>query len=350
MSIAVQVTLFAAAAVCGAAGTAAMRPLALRLGIVNHPNPIVPQHRHAVAYLGGVGIFLGIVVTVAGAVVAGWKGRYVGSPHTLIALSAGSALFLALGIADDLRAFSPALKFAMQICIASLAVILGLRFRFTGWVPLDSAASAFCILTLVNAFNLIDVCDGLLGSLSVVMFLGFGLIRPEMMVAATIVAGACAGFLVFNAPPARIFLGDAGSHLLGFLAAAFLLGAPGPASKMGLVQMLLIVGVPLFELSFLIVVRWRKGLKWWRGSPDHFALRLQAAGASRAQTDLIACTAAVLLVGLALAFPALGRSWQVAMLLGLAAAAALCARTLLRWEVAEPRSPRAGIVDAAAIP
>jgi UDP-GlcNAc:undecaprenyl-phosphate GlcNAc-1-phosphate transferase len=268
----------------GVVGTALVRALALRVGFVNHPNPLIPQHTRPVAYLGGAGIAIGI-----GAGLAAGAGAGGGLPGW--ALLAPAALFLALGVADDLMALAPASKFGLQALIAAFAVASGVRAPITGTGPLDAAISWLWLVTLVNAFNLTDVCDGLLASLAMVVFAALALLDRAHTGAALAIAAACLGFLFFNRPPARIFLGDAGSHLLGFLAAALSLQAVAGSSRPvpTLVAALLIAGVPLFELVFLVVVRSRRGVPWWKGSPDHFSLRLQAAGFTRGRTDLIAC-------------------------------------------------------------
>ena len=91
--------------------------------------------------------------------------------------------------------------------------------------------------------------------------------------------------------------------------------------------------MPLFELCFLVAVRARKGLPWWRGSPDHFSLRLQAAGLSKWQTDALAWSAATLLVVAARAVETHAGPARLALLATVAAAALVAARMLLRWEV-----------------
>jgi len=281
------------ALVAGVLGTLGVRTLALCLGVVNNPNPLIPQHTRPVAYLGGVGVAIGI----AAGVVALWFTN-AAMPGVEILLVA--TMFLALGVADDLLAFKPAPKFALQAVIAALAVALGIKAELTGAAMLDAAISWFWITTLVNAFNFTDVCDGLLGSLSVVMFSALAFLAPSDAGLSFIVAAACIGFLAFNRPPASIFLGDAGSHLLGFLAAAITLTLVGRATapwSFALAAAVLVVAVPLFELAFLTAVRVKKGLAWWKGSPDHFSLRLQAAGFTRARTDLIACAFAAAWAG-----------------------------------------------------
>lgn len=296
-----MILIFCAAAVASVAGTWFARTLALKCGFVSRPNPIVPQHTRPVAYLGGLGVAIGLAMSVA---------------HVPSSLWPPALLFLILGIVDDLRPFRPLHKFLLQCVIAALAVLLGFPILGFLW-----------ILTLVNAVNLTDVCDGLVASICVPLFLGLALLNPGLAAIAVAVAGASLGFLVFNKPPATIFLGDAGSHLLGFLAAAL-----SPLSLRLAPSALLIAGVFLFELVFLIIVRTRKGLQWWKGSPDHFALRLQAHGWSKARTVLAAVAAEVLLAAMALVARGMTLVAQLAILVFAGMLGLLAGFLLLRLE------------------
>ena len=321
----------AAALTAGLLGTMMVRVVALRLGFVNHPNPIIPQHTRAVAYLGGVGVAVGIVFGLATLALLGGA-----APSWTLLLPA--LLFLTLGVADDLVVLAPAHKFALQALIAALAVGSGIGARLTGVAPLDAAISWLWLVTLVNAFNLTDVCDGLLASLAMVAFVALALLDPPHAGWAIAIAGACLGFLFLNRPPARIFLGDAGSHLLGYLAGALSLQAARDAHQPMAVMAagLAIVGVPLFELAFLVVVRTRRGAPWWKGSPDHFSLRLQAAGFSRGRTDLMACGFAVAWATCGLLLPDRGVAAAALMAAGVLASASAAASYLLRHPVIPP--------------
>lgn len=310
------------------------RTVALKLRIVNRPNPIVPQHVGDVAYLGGVGIALGIflsAVTLPFMRVIPWHGV----PSTVVL---PGVLFLALGVGDDLLSFRPLPKFGLQLAAAAFAVALGNTCAITGIRVLDSTLSSVWILILVNAFNVTDVCDGLVGGLAAISFAILACLLPTQSSMIVVLAGVCAGFLVFNLPPASIFLGDAGSHLLGFLVASFSLETlRNFGSWPGLFQMVLVAGVPLCEVLFLVVVRIGKRIPWWKGSPDHFSLRLQAAGLSRFQTDLLAWSDASLLGAAALALRVVPPWAQVILLGVLVLIHLLFAILLLKWEVTPGR-------------
>lgn len=311
-----------AAAFIGAfLGTALVRRIALALGVVNAPNPIVPQHTRPTAYLGGVGVLIGILVGFA---FAGPENR----PATAAWIPA--IAFAMLGLADDLLTLKVLPKLILQCLLAGLAVVLGLGNQLTPWPLLSGALALLWIVTMVNAFNFIDVCDGLLASICGATFLAWAVFAHAWVLSAMILAAAFCGFLPFNVPRASIFLGDTGSHLGGFLVAAFGLSA---STNLRFEQMMLISTVPVFELVFLVFVRTRKRLPWWRGSPDHFSLRLQADGWSRWSIDGIAalcafaCAAAGVMMG---TWPAWAGWLTLASVAGLSAAGGCY---LLRFEV-----------------
>jgi UDP-GlcNAc:undecaprenyl-phosphate GlcNAc-1-phosphate transferase len=309
-------------------------------GLVSHPNPIVPQHTSAVAYLGGVGIITGVAVTFMLFMALKRFGFKVPqelalpSPHYIL----GSLLFLTLGVIDDLKVLKPAPKFALQLLVTVIVILSGLIGSFSGIRYLDMILSGLFVLTIINAMNFTDVCDGLLGGLAVIMLLFFAYFNSHSFPVTLIIAGACGGFLIFNLPPAKVFLGDAGSFLLGYIFVAEALSAISHRPLCSsLPAILLVLGVPLFELIFITVIRIRKGLPWWKGSPDHFALRLQARGLSRLQTDFIAWGAALLFCGAALMLPELPLGGQLITMCVVVILCAVSWRYLLRWEV-NPRT------------
>jgi UDP-GlcNAc:undecaprenyl-phosphate GlcNAc-1-phosphate transferase len=310
----------------GALGTWAARACAYRIGFFNHPNPIVEQHSRPVAYMGGAGLAVGASLTMVlhlsknshGALDASLR-----STSTDVAIAVGAVSFLAFGLIDDARSFSPARKAAVQFALATVSALLGLVPHVTGLHLVDVAIGVGYVMVFLNAFNFTDVCDGLLGGLSVVLFSYVAWEYCEVRSVAAVVAASSAGFLVFNHPPASIFLGDAGSHALGFMAAALMISASrSECSALPLVVGAICAGVPLFELVFITLMRIRKGIPWWRGSPDHFALRLQKTGLSALQTDLVGCVCAIAVAGAAHTFHVValvGRVIEIGVLLLVAA-------------------------------
>jgi UDP-GlcNAc:undecaprenyl-phosphate GlcNAc-1-phosphate transferase len=322
---------FLTAALVGAGVTWMARHTAWRLGIVNHPNPIVPQHTRPTAYLGGLGIAGGTLGALLVAVALGWTDSSLVLRADLLT---GSVLFLALGIADDLRPLRPQPKFALQAAAAGVVIYLRTELATTGMDMLLVFLCAVWIVTVVNAVNMTDVCDGLVAGLACIQFVTLAMLTPLDSLWALAIAGSCVGFLVFNAPSASIFLGDGGTHLLGFWLAALTLDLGYSSGRgAGLLQVLLIGGVPLFELIFVSSMRIRKKIPWWRGSPDHFSLRLQAAGFSRWATDGLAWTAMLLLAGAALIIERVAPLTALAVVVSLSILATWCWTYLQSFEV-----------------
>ena len=328
MNTPLLITSLLVATLCAVICTLGVRRLARHFSIVAAPNPIVPQHTEPVAYLGGLGL--------AGGLLAGWM--FSGSwPDPAILVGAGG--MLCLGLVDDLRPLRPLPKLLAQGLIAGIAVSLGLNAVITGHAALDTGLVVLLIVTWVNAVNLTDVCDGLVPALTTVSMIGLAVLAGDSsQPLPLLVAAACLGFLVFNKPAASIYLGDAGSHLLGFLLAAVTLD--GITRGHGLLVDLgavLCSGVFLFELGFLVMVRRAKGLPWWRGSPDHFSLRMQAGPFTRTQSVLVAsaCAGLCVLCGWLLKQASLPVAGALLVLLAVAVAGVTYA--LLQWPVDGPQ-------------
>ena len=312
----------------GFVGSALSRTFARRYGIVNAPNPLVPQHTIPVAYLGGVGVLTGLG--------AAWLALFVTrlGEYPAKSIIIPAILYSALGLFDDLRPLEALPKLIAQAAVAVVAVGLGVRVPLTTMAIVNNAITVLWIVTCVNAFNIADVCDGLVTGLAVVIFLAHLLFVPTEQSIAAAGLGACLGFLPFNAPRASIFLGDTGSHLIGFLVAtlAVLPGTESPGLR--LAQMILFLFVPFFELIFVTFIRLRKGLPWWKGSPDHFSLRLQQAGWSRWRVDLVSWSIMGVTASIGLILPAIGLAGRFAIGALVLITAGRVGQYLLSWDVA----------------
>jgi UDP-GlcNAc:undecaprenyl-phosphate GlcNAc-1-phosphate transferase len=264
-----SVALVAVAAVF-AGSIAAARRAAVALGLVAKPNPIVRSHRVPVPYLGGAGLVAAYLAVVAGF----WALAGVPPPRDVLARSAVALAFVAFGTIDDVRPMGPWVKLLAQavLCATYLLAVgtppgLGLGFQL------------LVLVTLVNAYNIIDVMDGLLCVLSGLAVMGLlaassltpAHVVPELLI---MLLGLAVLFL-FNRPPARIYAGDAGSLTLGFLVAAWGLAAARDRVGFSALPVAGLWAVPLFELALVIPARLRQGRSPLRGSPDHYALRLQ---------------------------------------------------------------------------
>jgi UDP-GlcNAc:undecaprenyl-phosphate GlcNAc-1-phosphate transferase len=302
MTAEIMAVTFAGGLAGALAGTWACRSFALRFGVVNQPNPIVAQHVQPIPYLGGVGLAFGVACAVVIGLAVGDRPRLLNVAQWRWDTIAGAAMFLLIGVADDVVVLSPLGKFLMQVTAAVAVItlaVLGNAATTSTWLTASLYLGG--ILILVNAVNLVDVCDGLVAGLASIVGLTFVALHGQWDVLPAALASATVGFLVWNKPPASIFLGDAGSHFIGFLLAGFSIDMLVQRPVLpGAMAVLLTNGVFLFELVFLVAVRRRKGIPWWLGSPDHFALRLQAAGFGRWGVDAASWSMAGVLGALAL--------------------------------------------------
>ena len=333
-----DLVVLAIACAAGFVATWLARKLALRYNVVNHPNPIVPDHKSAIPYLGGVGILCATYFSMLvyrlvmgnGALLDAHRGAFRPS------MMAGGLLFLAVGLLDDLRTFRPGFKTILHLLALGIAMSFGgLTRTVSGNVIFDTFFSGLWILAMVNAFNFMDVCDGLAGSVAVVTFGLFAMTSTSSYpVLAIALAGSCLGFVYWNRPPAKIFMGDAGSNFLGFMLGAFTLTETSGTTWWPYIAMMtLFAGVPFFDLLFQSGVRIAQGRSVLLGGPDSFALRMQKAGLKKNQVDLIAVLVASGFWYSAWILPQLHPIGQIAVVILDNVFIVTAWRWLLRWEV-----------------
>jgi UDP-GlcNAc:undecaprenyl-phosphate GlcNAc-1-phosphate transferase len=203
-------------------------------------------------------------------------------------------------------------------------------------VPLALAIplSVLWLLAVTNAFNLIDIMDGLSAGTALVAALSLMVLADldQRVAAATMLAGlagACLGFLKYNFQPARIYMGDTGSMFLGLLLGALAMDIAYTRNHaLGALAPALVLGVPLFDMLFVMYIRWRRGLPVMLGSPDHVALRLRKWRLTTRQTVLTSYAATALLGVAAIGVTLLSRE-QAASVLGGLVVTALAAGVLL---------------------
>ena len=214
---------------------------ATRVGLVDRPGPL-KTHAVATPYLGGVGLASG--AAIGAAVLDPW-------------LLAPLGMALALGTADDVRPLPPLVRLAGEVAIGLvLAAVVSTRFGDAGFLLVPAA----CVV-LVNGFNLLDGLDALCGTVTLIGAAGFALLlagdRRGFALALTCAAAA---FLIFNRPPAKVFLGDGGTYFLGVSFAALLASAwaPGAAGATG-VGSLALLALPVAEIALAMI---RRGTRW----------------------------------------------------------------------------------------
>ena len=300
---------------------------ALKYDIVDRPDGKLKTHDNPTAYLGGLAVYLAFLFTLAL--------TFDFSSEVLGILLAGSMIVM-LGVIDDLRPLGPGLKLIGQAVAVLVLMRAGLYIKIAV-LPHGIALvlTFFWLMSTINSFNIIDIMDGLSSSVafiaSAVLFIVALINRQTMMaILAVSLGGALIGFLRYNLRPARIYLGDAGSMLLGLtLGALAMMGRYSDSNPVGYLAPLLILGVPLFDTAYVMFLRWRKGMPVIQGSPDHFALRLRRAGCSVRATVLLSCAVAGGLGLLGLACMLVQSLGAALAIIGSAAAALTCAGIFL---------------------
>lgn len=269
----------AAAATAAAVVLLAVPPLtrvAWFTGFLDHPEAR-KLHANATPLLGGVAVALGVV---AGFAIGAWVGG-LALPEPWPWWMLGAAAALLLGLYDDRFGMRPSHKLGFQVGIALLFLAGGVYPLAFGSVP-GFLLSVLWITGLMNAINFLDNMDGIVGGITAIVAAGLGVLlfsfgRPSEAVVAVSLAAASLAFLRYNFSPACIFLGDAGSMLLGYgLATVSLVAADAGVGFQASAAALLILGYPVFDMCFVVVRRIREGRKIYQGGKDHTTHRLNS--------------------------------------------------------------------------
>lgn len=279
------------------------RRFSQRVGLVDDPGHR-KIHSTPMPLAGGLAVLTGLALPLLVAVAFIAAGALPGDAFDKLsyglgkrALQLGAIVFgaigmLGLGLVDDRFELKPALKFAGQSAIAFLVAASGVRVTlFVDNVLFSYAVTMLWILTITNAVNFMDNMNGLCGGIGAIGALHFGLLaaaRGQYLVAllAFLAAGAFAGFLPHNYPKATSFLGDSGSHLVGYLLAVLAILPHFYSSKAGTSQAavvgpLLILAVPLIDLASVVILRTSRGIPFWVGDTNHLSHRLVRSGRSK---------------------------------------------------------------------
>lgn len=269
------------------------------------------QHSRDVPQLGGIALLIGCVGTLAAGFaitplissrLAPEVAEFVGEINTavpeLTVITGGVVAMTLLGLADDMFALSAIHKLLGQIVIAALAAALGSRitlFIDNPWITW--ALTALWIVVVINAINFFDNMDGQAAGTALVgglVFFVAAAYREQFFVASlsAAVCGVCLGFLFLNWPPAKIFMGDSGSHFLGFCLAVLGIKTtffePGGGMTLAaLLIPLLALALPLFDLGAVVVIRFRQGRPVYVGDKWHISHRFSRMGLDEKQTAVV---------------------------------------------------------------
>jgi UDP-GlcNAc:undecaprenyl-phosphate GlcNAc-1-phosphate transferase len=266
--------------------TPAVGGMARLLGAVDQPDAR-RVHRRPIPRLGGLAIFLGIIVPSLAFLDLSGESRGV---------LLGAAIATVVGAVDDFRGLSPPVKLAGQFVAASIPPMFAVwidhfTFPFVGVVDLPAwlgvPLSMLFIVAVMNMVNFLDGLDGLAagvcgiaGATYAILALSLG--KPDPAILSAIVAGACLGFLRHNFFPARIFMGDSGALCLGFiLAAVSIQGLLKTASTVVLVLPLLVLAVPILDTSFVVAKRLKYNLPVYTADRWHLHHRFLNIGFSQ---------------------------------------------------------------------
>ena len=302
--------------------TPEIRSRALKLGLVDKPGEERRIHKVPIPRLGGVAIFISILFTVTTLVaIAGKLPKDARGVEGIIGIAVGGTLVFVLGLLDDLESLRARDKFVVQILAACAAYSLGVRiksipvplnmnldlglFTITGGVPIELGwlslpITVVWLVGVANAVNLIDGMDGLAAGVSAIsaltiwsVALGESINRPYAALMAAVVAGALFGFLRWNFNPARIFLGDSGAYLAGFILGAISITGviKGVAAATVIVPTVLLVVLilffPLLDTSWAVIRRMAAGRSIFSPDAGHIHHRLLNAGLSQKKVAYI---------------------------------------------------------------
>ena len=270
------------------------RKLAFKVGALDIPKDARKIHKKPMPYFGGLAIYVAMMACM-----------YVYMPHseTNISIMIGATIIVFTGVVDDMYGMPAKIKLIMQIIAAAIAINGGVKIHFitnplsaTGMSLLRNLTipiTLFWIVGITNTINLIDGLDGLasgVASIAATTLLFTAAIKGYdfIVMQCAIIAGASLGFLPFNFNPAKIFMGDTGSLLLGYmLAVTSILGMVKSVAAVALVVPVFALGVPIFDTTFAIIRRYINKKPIMEADKDHLHHKLMRKGLNQRQTVLV---------------------------------------------------------------
>lgn len=284
------------------------RAWCLRIGLVDDPGHR-KIHDSPIPLAGGLAVLTGLLLPLlCGALLLQFD--LVGSASApplefglskralqLGAIAFGAIGMTVVGLLDDKIELRPAQKFTAQLLIAGLVAAAGVRITlFVPSVLFSYAVTILWLLTVINAFNFMDNMNGLCGGLGAIGAGLFGFVAAfhgQYLVAllAFLMCGALVGFLPHNFPKARAFLGDSGSHLVGYLLAVIAILPHFHSEKhphpLAVLTPLLVLAVPLGDMAWVVILRTRMGKPFYVGDTNHLSHRLVRLGMSKTTAVLL---------------------------------------------------------------
>lgn len=269
--------------------TPVVRAVARSYGLVAAPKTD-RWHKKPTAMFGGVAMWLAVAVSYLVFIRPSTAHVWRHFPESFLDVVMGASTFLFLvGLADDLFHTKPYQKLIGQVMGSAFVVYYGLTLPWTGYSALNVALTIFWLIGITNAINLLDNMDGLAAGIAIIAsgFLALSFLTTGQITEALLLvtfAGALLGFLVYNSSPASIFMGDCGSMFIGFfLASAALVNVSGGRSRNFvpvLAVPILVLFIPIFDTTFVTIIRKLSGRSASQGGRDHTSHRLVALGTS----------------------------------------------------------------------
>jgi UDP-GlcNAc:undecaprenyl-phosphate GlcNAc-1-phosphate transferase len=287
----VLLLLFGAGLVCSLVLTGLARGAARRVGLVDAPDGRRKIHARVVPVAGGLAVFASavLVLAVASAIPGPVADTARSNAEELVGLLLGAAVICLVGVVDDYRRLRGRYKLLGQVAAVSIVLIAGIQVRVVtlfgwdlelGWLSIPF--TVFWLLGAINSLNLLDGMDGLLGTVGLIISLAIGVmaaLHGEFVGAcvALTLAGTLVGFLRYNLPPASIFLGDAGSMLVGLAIGVLAIrcSLKGPAT-VALAAPAALLTIPILDTTAALVRRKLTGRSIYstdRGHIHHCLLR-----------------------------------------------------------------------------
>ena len=288
------VVLFAASLSAVGLLTPVVRKFAIRLNVVDSPSESHKTHKQPVPYLGGVAIVLGVCLVTYPAILQSEQRDVIGLASTVLI---PAILIGVIGLVDDVKKLQPWPRFIAQnlvgLVIAGILILTDTLGTPSGNAIVDILLTIFWIVGITNSINFFDNVDGgASGTIAISSFflflLAFQSGQYSIAALSLVLSGATVGFLLWNRPPARIYMGDAGALFLGLLIATLTLRFdPNPIFLSASFSIpILLLAVPILDTTVAVTSRLRRGISPFQGGQDHLSHRLMRSGMNKRQAVL----------------------------------------------------------------
>jgi UDP-GlcNAc:undecaprenyl-phosphate GlcNAc-1-phosphate transferase len=273
------------------------RNAALRYNIVDIPDGHLKDHHSPTPYLGGIVVYISFLLTLS--ITFGFNEKVLG-------ITLAGSILVIIVLFDDMQAVTPKVKFLGQLIAIIVLIKSGIRIELIAlpeWLSIP--LTVLWIAGIINAVNIIDIMDGMAVGVafcaSLILMIVSILNGNSMIAVLTLaLAGSLLGVLKYNFQPAQIYLGDTGSMFIGLMLGSLtMIGSYTTYNDFGFIAPVLILGVPIFDMLFVMYLRQRRGISMFLGSKDHYALRCLKAGLSVRQIVLLSYVATLILGGIA---------------------------------------------------